>query len=829
MKKLSLMLALSWMVLYVWSAPRTQSQILEIASSHLSRSLPTAKSALTLEQAIGASQFLTQAKSTADIGEPFYVFTVDTTAFVIVSTEDRMAPILGYSTQSGFNTTQMADNTRGWLQSYYDAYIQLQNQSDTQGSFYYAPVASDLPTTIAPLLGDIAWDQGAPYNANSPLYNGEHTATGCVATAMAQIMMYHRYPDAGVGSHSYTTEALGLSLSADFSQPINWHYMTPTYDQYSTAESKQAVAKLMYQCGVSVDMDYHISSGARCANVPQALVGYFKYSPDYRSYQRDYHSSDQWMSLIKRELSDLRPILYRGQSSGGGHAFVLDGYDSKGLVHINWGWSGSNNGYFVVSSLNPSTPGIGGGTGGYNTNQGMWLGLQRPSSDTRYESYFLASEPVTISANSVARNDVFTLGTTRVYNQGSDFTGKIQAVLYRDGQPVVAFGRVHSASVRSGYGWSRGLEFANLSIPPTIQPGDYQLYIASRDDRESQWSIVRSKVHQIGYYNVHVEADRVTFSSAIDKVDMECTSIAVSHRLYSTMAGDFECDITNLGTECVANIALFIQPEAGGDFSILSQETVYLTIGAQAQLQYSPTINLPAGDYNIKLAYSLADELWQPMMPGSKRVTVYAAPTGSPSLKINSPIEVERTTIAVGESLRVSASISNSGAPFSDPISYSFYDRSTTPMSYVGRIRSNKFVDTDQSIVWRVDQSPALKPGVYEMQLRYMDDDSYMRMAPYDYGKATLTVISGSGIADNLPQGGDCYYLASDSRLYITRPESADRLDIVNLSGAVVLSTDLSQIAGASSSISVETLPAALYMVRLYSANRVYSTKFVKQ
>ena len=236
------------------------------------------------------------------------------------------------------------------------------------------------------------WDQSAPYNDLCPEYNGTRSVTGCVATAMAQVMRYHKYPAKGKGSNSYTSQTLALAASFDFaSTTFDWDNMLPQYVSGSyTDDQAKAVATLMYACGVSVDMDYTPDdSGAMPYAAAEALINNFEYSSNIRFLQRDYYQYAEWMDLIKTEISNSRPIMYDGQSTEGGHEFVFDGYDENDMVHVNWGWSGVNDGYFAISALAPSSLGIGGGTnlgGGFSSDQGMIIGIQPSSEGTSYVS-----------------------------------------------------------------------------------------------------------------------------------------------------------------------------------------------------------------------------------------------------------------------------------------------------------------------------------------------------------------------------------------------------------------------------------------------------------
>jgi hypothetical protein len=341
--------------------------------------------------------------------------------FVVMAADNCVQPILGYSLTGKFVAENMPSNVSGWLQGYNDE-IQYAIEHQMRATDGTAQLWNDLiegnskaaraTTVVAPLI-QTKWNQNKYYNNLCPLAAGGpegHAYTGCVATAMAQIMKYWEYPSHGIGSHSYTWN--GQILSADFgTTTYDWENMVNYYDYYfddngnahglsnPTSAQIAAVATLMYHCGVSVDMNYGGgSSGANTVDVVNALKNYFNYSPaiEFKTKSNNgtiYYNDDQWIAMLKTELNANRPLQYRGQDpdSNGGHSFVCDGYDSNNYFHFNWGWAGHYNGYFSITNLNTgansSDPGA--GNGNYTRNQSAIFGIQPVQC--------AASEPTTLT------------------------------------------------------------------------------------------------------------------------------------------------------------------------------------------------------------------------------------------------------------------------------------------------------------------------------------------------------------------------------------------------------------------------------------------------
>lgn len=350
----------------------------------------------------------------------YYVFANgEDKGFTIVSGDDRMPEVVGYSAQGTYDPDHLPANYVGFMKAYQET-VEALLKGDAQVSGGLAEVrqwrAERAGTAaVAPLLDGIKWDQREPYNNMCPLYDGTNrSVTGCVATAMAQVMMYYQYPKKLKSTiESYTTKAYGINIPAIYSgATYDWDNMLPDYSKsdYNSAQA-DAVAKLMYHCGAAVKMDYGPSSRANVT--PTILATYFGYDADLmQDLTRTVFTLQQWMTLIDNELKAKRPILYSGQASDEGHEFVCDGSDGKGLYHINWGWGGYQDGYFDLTILQPQKGGAGSGSAvdGYNRNCSMIIGI---APDNGKVDEPLASYPQIMSINQNAQCGITWTKTTR--------------------------------------------------------------------------------------------------------------------------------------------------------------------------------------------------------------------------------------------------------------------------------------------------------------------------------------------------------------------------------------------------------------------------------
>ena len=345
----------------------------------------------------------------------FYIFEKsDGDGFVIVAADDRVQPILGYSV-NGKLDQRMPVNAKSFLQGYEDFILgcvraqvaatpdikaEWTRLSDTVSTFVpytmekagFAPIPKlqARAVGIGPLL-TTTWNQSPLYNTYCP-YDTAHsqlTVTGCVATAMAQVMKYWNYPRTGVGKNAYYCTSHD-TLRADFgSTTYDWENMPSSLTASSTSAQLHAVALLSYHCGVAVNMQYDIastggSSAYMVGNAPSAehaLKNFFAYKSSLRSVLRASCSDSLWHALLDAELNAARPVLYSGTNNSGGHAFVCDGYDASGYYHFNWGWGGHYDGYFATDALNPQGGGVGGNNSNtYNLNQSMLIGIEPDNS-----------------------------------------------------------------------------------------------------------------------------------------------------------------------------------------------------------------------------------------------------------------------------------------------------------------------------------------------------------------------------------------------------------------------------------------------------------------
>lgn len=315
-----------------------------------------------------------------------YLFEGADGGFVLVAADDAARPILGYSATGAMDTANMPPALQEWLKGYQkEIDILREAKGFPPHAEWYALEQGITPKDtvwegVEPMLTTF-WDQGYPYNGYCP----GGSVTGCAATAQAQVMNYWKYPAFGQGSHSYTHVRYGVQ-QADFGHTLyDWENMPVEATASSPMVEKEAVALLMYHCGVSLEMDYSRDGSAAAglagisgyASIDNSLKDYFGYSNQMRVVHKDFgYGNAEWRDMIIADLDLGHPIVYTGAAEEGGHGFVCDGYDSRGYMHFNFGWSGRGDGYFPVDSISPGVGGVGGNvTYTFNMSNAALLGL----------------------------------------------------------------------------------------------------------------------------------------------------------------------------------------------------------------------------------------------------------------------------------------------------------------------------------------------------------------------------------------------------------------------------------------------------------------------
>lgn len=430
--------------------------------------------------------------------EDYAIYSSPLFGYAIISKDNQCPPIIGYSDKP---FPKEVPTDMKWLLKEFS--VQKNN---------YLQSFISLPENVVSKVEALVpckWGQSEPYNWYTPTYISQgktlHYPTGCLATAMSQLMYFYKSPTRGTGGSAYYVDGKTLPVIVDFSQTIyNWDKMLPSYLEYYDEDQASAVATLMYHCGASVEMTYDQSgSGAYSYMGCSSLRKKFGYGASY-FYLRQFVNQQEWMKMIYTSLSNGRPIIYGGiDDKNGGHAFILDGYDQDGLVSVNWGWSGDGDGYFDIALLN---------VGKYSFKNGQeMIIIDGPQTEMVKKSSW------GIGYNMVAEkstSDRILISCDGIYNLDPEpFSGLFGIIAEKEGEKSVLHSEEWGDS-KNPIQFGNGYRIKDVEVSVSAIPnGRYVVYMATKGVEETDWQQIRSNETVINYIFLEKTESGITIST----------------------------------------------------------------------------------------------------------------------------------------------------------------------------------------------------------------------------------------------------------------------------------------------------------------------------
>lgn len=694
-----------------------------------------------------------------------YAFNAEGGGFVIVSGDDRAVPILGYSRSGNIDPISLPPALQEWLKLN-SIYVAAAAKSGQAAAIQQSVKAGTV--VKGPLLGKISWGQDEPFNDLCPTYTSQgttkHYYTGCVAAAATQIMDYYKYPARGTGKASYTFK--GQTLSADFgSTSYDWASMpdivsstTPGAGNVAsvTTVQRQALSTLAYHFGVAVEMEYNeTGSGAYTQLVPGALRSYFGYDPAATMRKRDYYSSAEWLSMIKAEIDAGRPVYYGATSdvSTAGHAFVCDGYDSEGFVHINWGWYGRSNGYFLVNHLNPSELGEGGGTGGYNTDQEIVTGIRPAGQGTgtlEYQRPLYGS--VRLSCTDYGAD--FTLMTFISNYDTTPFEGEVAAAVTRGGKVLaILAGDGKPTPVPAFENGKSG--FASLTmrkIPKTVDSakvadGECEVRLVFRESASSPWQYLRHGHGDQAFVEAEAKGGQITIEPeakphpAVTVIGTPTTDGEVFAKGSLVLNLSLRNETSNFNLK---NLVVRFESTDGSQRHWDYENRVNIYDGATENLSLlvNLTDDMPAGRYKLQF-FEKEYEEWPFAVDTTPEVTVGKAAEGPVMRLTAKPLWGNRDgkqEAVQGEPLLISATARNYGKAGKVGAIAWLTDKDNAEKKYMF-LQSDATVAQGASATFNFYRTLPVDPGTYNVELTYIDEAGTIVADPgMDSYAETITV-----------------------------------------------------------------------------------------
>lgn len=508
LKKTFYIILLCLLALGMQARERTEDDMQSIALQHFSHRAVTRG-----EQAIPEVRELARRSSYVVYGQ------LRRQGFVVVAKDKAFDPILAYS-ETAFDMQDMADGLKWWL-----------NAIDESLQYRQRPAATRSYQAVENFV-ETKWGQGSPYNAMTPVINGKNAPTGCVATAMAQILNYYKYPERSEGISYYTVGEDDTDIRYEFNTTFRWDCIKTSYVDNSTYDDTavEAVGELMRDCGYSVKMHYgQNSSGAQTTNATLGFTRNMGLQEGYLHYAvREFYTDNEWMEIIQTELTAGRPILYGGVDGNSGHAFVFSGIAEDGKVYVNWGWDGKGDGYYDISDLAPAGQGIT-SSDHYNSGQQMIYGLT-PTPDVsslhpKYSEWAFEEGSYTLAPSAMAGRLSISVESYCYNFYYTTFRGKIDLVLVsQENGETYTFNVYETEGVPVYYGLSIAGLPSNKRLPniSSLPAGKYTAFLGSKSSRDTEYQPLRCKEGAIAYELAKDEDGSVNVSGQIPFVTAIC-------------------------------------------------------------------------------------------------------------------------------------------------------------------------------------------------------------------------------------------------------------------------------------------------------------------
>ncbi len=545
--------------------------------------------------------------------------------FIVAAANDAYPhALLGYSDESYYDASNVSPDFQWWLTTMGKSVAQAETAQPKSLSIRKASAKED----ITPIV-KTKWNQSTPYNNLCPLVGGQRSVTGCVATAMAQLMNVWAWPKQAQGGK---VTIQGVTVNFDESV-YDWANMKNTYNSY-TQEQADAVAKLMLDCGFATNMSYSPSgSGASDFVAAQGMVKYFNYDKHLQYIQRDWYSDEEWADVIYNELHEGRPVMICGNDGTVGHAFVCSGFQMQRgteLFHINWGWGGYCDGYFIITELDPAGSGIGGGSGnaGYNRGNSAIIGIQDPVEGHEYIPTMYCGDVFAAGRSKYDRASDETVGfPTTIYSVSTTNLDIIVGLKLVSADGKTTYIDVLDIDLNTGYGFA-GMSVASVRFPV----GSYDVYpvcTTAKDYAKGIWYPVYTLNSTLGYAHFDVTESTITVTGdqASPYLNTQIDDVTPDGFWYRGVTYDVSMAIRT-NSEFAGNVAMILY-KGNTLYAMSDPKIIWLPDPAKLYGEQW-TITIPAeidlGRYNLGLAI-LDDNTLYPIDGSASAIEVVEDPS----------------------------------------------------------------------------------------------------------------------------------------------------------------------------------------------------------
>lgn len=773
----------------------------------------------------------------------YYIFNQAEKGFIIVSANDNITPVIGYSDNGCFDANNMPDNFKAFLE-YCNQTIENATKIEKQKNKIATTkkeVENNFAPYIEPLLGDISFTQSSPYNSLCPEQNGEHTVVGCVALSMAQIMTYYQHPKQGIGSNTYTSSTNKFKLSVNFSEATyDWEKILHSYKKGTyTEEQVNEVAKLLYHCGVATNMDYGIGfSGSNTGYCISALTQYFDYDKRVRMENRALYTQQEWENIIKKELNENRPIIYGGISStNGGHAFNCDGYDENGMFHINWGWGGYCNGYFDLRLLEPDLSNPEELHNGYAVRQHIVIGIQPNKEDSPQETHIQLEQKDGLFYDKNLDQIKFECSNYGI----KTFTGKLALGIYDDKNQYVGIcdATIKETTLRLLYTTIYRTSCADISI----QKGYRVMPFYKENDSEEWLPIPGGKNAPATLIADYDEDSTLIFRNTeeLEQSPLEVISLKPLGNVYQKRTARFTAKIKNISdTEYYGPIVVYMINYDNYDEELMSED-FHLTLKSGEEVEceiHIENVNTSVGDYYCYISYDSYDGYWTRIEGDYYNSTdvdfpVLAAPTDAAKLTIAKKPTFVNSTDAIFfnyEAPIYTTTISNTGGYAQIYVAAVVFDSSKKPMYSFST--KKVMVDKDESVeLSYVCDFNELTVGKYYMNLQYYSPFEqpikWQMLTPTSRNLVPFTITDGeTNSTENTELVGiNVFPTQTTDFINITSEENISNISVYSVTGTNIMTIEPNVN---SITLDIQSINQGIYLLIIETTNDKKTIKINK-
>ncbi len=771
-----------------------------------------------------------------------YVFTRgEGNGYVIVAADDAVAPVLGYSDSGNFDAQNIPASLQ-WLLDDYTAqirYAAANPQAAALSREYKAPASM---TPVEPIC-TTKWDQDAPYNENCPTINDQATMTGCVATAMAQVMKAHNWPVTGTGQYQYsfTSDDNTIQVGSNFSlHTYDWTNMLNSYPSGGYTQTQaDAVAQLMFDCGVAAKMTFGTSSSGAVTMVgAMGMIDYFGYDKAMQWIYRTTKFLPEWNQMVYNEVKAGRPVLLSGHNSEGGHAFVCDGYSSDYYFHINWGWSGLSDGYYLLTLLDPFDQGNGGTSGGYTTGLAGLFGCKPAVSGSKIIPSVYGQGGLKLPTTTLMRSSSLSVGDR---NLGTVYTSTTLSLL----TATLGVKLVNDATGEVSYIWS-GTKF-NMTSPGS----GYYSYTVSGQKFPTEGTYTMTAVFQDSdgeIYPVSMEvggpiaqmatcsSSRIFFTPVYPAGDTKITDFNDYGGIALGQPAVFTTVINTTSEEFYGNVTPQLLDSKGNVVAAGTAELIDVT--SEAPLSYDwfvsfPQTSLAEGDYTVQ--FNCID---RGVILGSYPVKVLPNPgtleysPATVSCAIESGKWSQASPAKIDRNADVTVKLPVTSGQFARPVRLAW---GTNVNKIEGETEAVIMVARSGETATYTFKAPfanVATPSKYYGLMVMSVDDNYKNLCLNDFGvskRVWFTLTGEAGVADVMADGVEAVALYPNPVVDNVTIEgnAITEVKVYTIAGALVLTANCDGEDAAT--VDASTLAPGHYIVTVATADGIVAKRMIKR